>query len=278
MLHVGVHSHLFRGSAAIVAREARRRGLTCLQLTPDFPGLSFIEPGQITGDRCRRAAAPFLEIGLAVAAVSCYVNLLDDDLTRRHVGIVRWHRLIEHCRDFGTPYLVLEAGWGQCDGDSDSQSEESSRRELCFILEAGLRVADDHATQILINPGGATLLATLEQLLQMKAEPGLETLKYVLDPATMLMACQPNDVPSALQRLCSALGHCAPLVHAKDLRLDGQATSQPPVGQGIINYFDFIREYQSFQARGPIILEHVRPDQAEAAADYIKACARPGNA
>ena len=53
---IGVASHLFRGPPEAAAAECRRHDLTCVQLTPGFPGLGFHSPGDVTPARCRRAA------------------------------------------------------------------------------------------------------------------------------------------------------------------------------------------------------------------------------
>src|SRR5262245_2453264 len=107
---LGAPSHLFRGSPPAVAEAFRRHGLTCVQLTPNFPRLSFHEPGAIPTDRCRHAAEHFLTAGITVACLSGYIHLMDADLDRRHRGIVRLHALIRHCRDFGTDRVLTETG------------------------------------------------------------------------------------------------------------------------------------------------------------------------
>src|SRR5262249_47806152 len=127
---LGGHSHLFRGPPARVAAAVVRHGLTCVQLTPSFPGLPFHDPGQITAERCRLVSRVFHDAGLRVACVSSGVQLLEPDLDRRHRGILRLHRLIRHGRDFGTTYLSAETGRP----DPPDRSSEAWT-ELNVILE-----------------------------------------------------------------------------------------------------------------------------------------------
>jgi sugar phosphate isomerase/epimerase len=270
---LGVHSHLFRGCAATVAAEVCRHGLACVQLTPSFPRLSFHEPGQITPDRCRRAAEPFLAAGLRLAALSGGGHLLDPNLDRRHQHIVRWHALIRHCRDFGTDRVATETGslstaspWLPHPPNRTAEAWS----ELCLIVREGLRRAADAGVTLLFKPGGTHVLATVADALRLSDELDHPNLAFVLDPATFLLDSRPEELAGETARLVELLGPRAPLVHVKDLRFDGTGPSTPRAGRGVLDFGLFFGALQRFQPAAPVILEHLRPTEVVATRAYLE--------
>ena len=270
---LGVSSHLFRGSPAEVAGLCRRHGLTCVQLAPNFPGLSFYQPGDVTPERCRRAAEPFAREGIAVACLWASVNLLDPDLDRRHRGIVRLHALLRHGRDFGTEYVATETGslnpvspWEPC---PENRSREAWL-ELRLILAEALRVAADAGVTLLLRAESGHVLATLEDALRLRDELAHPNLGFVLDPVNYLLESSPAELGPALERVVEQLGPRAPVVYAKDIRFEPHGVTAPRAGGGVLDYGLFLRLLDRHQPRAPIILEHLCPQEVADAADSVR--------
>jgi sugar phosphate isomerase/epimerase len=266
---LGVASHLFRGTPEVVAAACRRYGLTCVQLTPNFPGLSFQEPGGISPERCRRAAAPFLAAGLPVAGLFVPANLLDANLHRRHCAIVRLHALLCHCRDFGTDRCVTETG-SLGPGTAQAGCSPEAWAELRLILAEALRVAADHGVTLLLKPEPTHALASIEDVLRLREELPYANLGFVLDPVNFLLHSKPADLNSALERLVGALGPWSPLVHAKDICFEGGGVSAPRAGCGVLDYRLFLRLLRRYQPAAPIILVHLQPHEVPQACAYLR--------
>jgi sugar phosphate isomerase/epimerase len=272
---LGVASHLFRGSPAEVAAVCRGHGLTCVQLAPNFPGLSFYQPGDVTPERCRRAAEPFAREGVAVACLWGSANLLDPDLDRRHRGIVRLHALLRHGRDFGTEYLVTETGSLNPVSPSAPCPENHSREawlELGLILSEALRVAADAGVTLLLKAESNHVLATLEDALRLRDELPHPNLGFVLDPVNYLLGTSPGDLAPALERLVEQLGPWAPVVHAKDIRFEADGVTTPRAGDGVLDYGLFLRLLDRHQPGAAIILEHLCPHEVPEAVAYMRRC------
>jgi sugar phosphate isomerase/epimerase len=268
-----VASHLFRGSPAEVAAVCRRHGLTCVQLAPNFPGLSFYQPGDVTPERCRLVAEPFAREGIAVACLWGSANLLDPDLDRRHRGIVRLHALLRHCREFGTEYLVTETGSLNPLSPSEPYAENRCREawlELRLILSGALRVAADAGVTLLLKAEGGHVLATLEDVLRLRDELPHPSLGFVLDPVNYLLASSPGDLGPALEHLVNQLGPRAPVVHAKDIAFGPDGVTAPRPGGGVLDYGLFLRLLDRHQPGAPIILEHVCTQDAHEAVAYMR--------
>jgi sugar phosphate isomerase/epimerase len=261
-----VASHLFRGAPAEVAAACRGYGLTCVQLTPNFPGLPFHQPGDVTPERCRRVAEPFEREGIAVACVWGSLNLLDPDLDRRHRAVLRLHALLRHCRDFGTDRLVTETGSPAGAGPHDRETWT----ELRLILAEALSVAADVGVMLLLKPEATHVLASVEDALRLRDELRHPNLGSVLDPVNFLLGCPPGELGPELERLVEQLGPTAPVVHAKDIRFESNGVTAPRAGLGVLDYGLFLRLLRRHQPAAPIILEHVRPEEIPEAAAHLR--------
>jgi sugar phosphate isomerase/epimerase len=276
MNRVGAHSHLFRGPPCVVAASVHEHGLNCVQLTPSFPHLHFDEPGEVTTDRCRRAAEPFLESGIEIVGLSGGQNLLDPEIDRRHPAIVRLHALIRHSRDFGTRSVIVNLGNWESSDPSDSIAPETPSRWLevrCIITEA-LRVAEDHGVELLLKPDrcqGASWQASLGRIL---GEVASSNIRFVMDPANYLANSVPEHLARDVRWLCEELGPLAPLVHAKDLCFGPGGITTPRVGRGSFDYAAFFRLYRRYQPDAPVILEHLPPGEINETRAYMESCLR----
>jgi sugar phosphate isomerase/epimerase len=265
----GVSSHLFRGAPAEVAAACRRHGLTCVQLTPNFPGLPFYQPGEVTPERCRLAAEPFREEGVAVACLWGSLNLLDPDLDRRHRAVLRLHALLRHCRDFGTDRLVTETGSPASAGPHGRETWT----ELHLILAEALRVAAEAGVRLLLKPVPTHLLASVEDARRLRDELGHPNLGFVLDPVNFLLGGTPGELGPALVYLVEQLGPSAPVVHAKDLAYDEDGATAPRAGLGVLDYGLFFRLLRRHQPAAPVILEHLRPQEIPDALAHVRRAA-----
>jgi sugar phosphate isomerase/epimerase len=251
-----------------VAAEFLRYGLDGVQLTPNFPGLGFHEPGQITPERCRRVAEPFHAAGLPIAALWGSTNLLDPNLSRRHRGILRLHALLRHAPDFGTPYVITESGSLNPHSPWEPYAPNRSAgawAELRLIVAEALRVAADRGVTLLLKVARTHVLASVEDALRLRDDLDAANLGLVLDPAAFLLDTPLEQLPAALDRLVEQLGPRAPIVHAKDLRHDEQGVSLPRVGAGVLDYGRLLARLDRHQPQAPVILEHLCPEEVPVA-------------
>jgi sugar phosphate isomerase/epimerase len=270
---IGVPSQLFRGPPAAVAATCRRLGLGCVRLAPNFPGLTFREPGDFTPQRCRAVARPFLDAGVAVACLSGPVNLMEPDLARRQRGLLWLHALLRHARDFGTPYVVTESGslspfspWEPCPANRSA----AAWAEFRLIVSLAVEVAAEHGATLLLEADPAHVLATAADAARLADTLTDPHLGFVMDPAVMLMTSRPEELAGDMGRLFERLGAMAPVACAKDLAFDGDGVSLPRAGTGALDYGLFLRLLDRYQPAAPIILGHLCPDEVQAARAYVE--------
>jgi sugar phosphate isomerase/epimerase len=275
-MQIGVPTHLFRGPADRVAATVRESGLTCVQLTPSFPGLRFDEPGQFTRQRCREAAAPFLAAGLRIACVTGPTSLLDPDLDRRHRGIVRLHALLRHTHDLGANRVVVQTGslnpHSPCKAYPPNRSREAWR-ELQLIVGETLRVAAVAGVLLLLHPGPHHVLASAEDATRLWEELADPLLGFVLDPAALLLDREPATWVADLEALVARLGPRAPVLYAADLGFENGAAVTPRVGHGLLDYGLILRLLSHVQPEATVVLAHLRPEEVRDARAYVERCA-----
>ncbi len=270
---IGVASHLFHGAPAEVAAACRRHGLSCVQLTPNFPGCAFREPADFTPARCREATQPFLDAGLSVACVAAKVNLMEPHLSRRRRGIQRLHSLLRHARDFGTKFVLTETGSLSPDSPWQPYAPNRSaaaRAELRLIVALAVEVAAEHGARLLLRADPAHVLATADDVVRLADQVGDPHLGFAMDPAAFLACHAPPDWPREMERLFERVGPLAPLAIAKDLRCDEGGVTLPRAGLGGLDYRQFITLLGRYQPAAPVILEHVRAVEVRAAREYVE--------
>jgi len=271
---LGVMSHLFRGPPSAVAAALVQHGLNCVQLTPSFPGLRFQEPHEIVAERCRQAAEPFHQAGIAIASLSANTHLMDPDLDRRHRGIVRLHALIGQCRAFGTTYLVTETGSLNPESPWVHHPPNRTREaweELRTIVAEAQAVARVHDVTLLLKPGPTHVLATVDDAVRLRRELPGPHLGLVLDAANFLWDSPAEQLQDNLDRLVELLGQWTPVVHAKDLLFGPTGVvSMPRVGRGVLGYGRLLGLLHCYHPNPPVILEHVRPEEVPEAIRYMR--------
>jgi sugar phosphate isomerase/epimerase len=270
-LLIGVHSHLFRGSLMEIAKAAATCRLDCVELTPNFPGLGFQHPCDVTPERARRVAQVFGEAGVRIASVAAATMLLDPDLKRRHAGIVRSYAIIRYCRDFGSPYAVVQVGaWPGIDNSRSFDTDSASWQELVAILAGVVDWASEWGVQVLLKPGAGDLFCRPGQAQALRDRlPGLH---FVMDPAVLLSEESVSNQHDAMRALMETVGPWSPIFHAKDLLSSDHGWTTPPAGRGRLDYAELVRLYGQHQHRSAIIMEHVRPQEIEATRVYIQRC------
>ncbi len=272
---IGVPSSLFRGSPAAVADACRRLGLSCVGLAPGFPGLPFHEPAHFTPERCRAAAEPFHDAGVAAACLAATGNLMDAHMSRRQRTVQRLHALLRHAREFGTSYVVTETGTLSPDGRGSPYAPNrtgAAWAELGMLVEVALEIAVDHGASLLLRAEPGHVLATADDVLRLAAEVDHPSLGFVMDPAVVLMGRPREEWAGTLERFLDGIGARAPIVFAKDLAVDDHGVALPRAGRGELDYRHFLRVLDRSQPAAPIILEHLRPEEVETTRRYLEEC------
>lgn len=268
---LGAMSNLFRGSPSEVAEILRGYGLDTVQILPNFPGIRFASAEEVTTELCRQMGDPFVAIEMEVAAVSAHTNFLDPDRDRRKRMVKRFDALIEHCRDFSTPYLVTETGTLNPNRPWDSFPENHLPETLQNFIKAlkpSVKLAEKVGVTLLLEGHLHHVVASAENALVVREELG-PNVGYVMDPTNYFTKSMANASTKALRQLFEAIGSLCPIAHAKDVRYVGSELTTPRAGIGNLDYKEFLELLDKNRAGCPLILEQIRPGELRETIDFI---------
>lgn len=259
---LGIHSRLFRGTAADVARAAAAAGVDCVALTPSFPGLRFDAPADFTSQRAATVAAAFTEAGVRVAELICPGDLLDADLGRRHATVLRLHASIRSCRDFGSAYVVA--------GTSSATPAGSECEDLCALLLQAASLATQHGVTLLLRPvvGCATTSPdAVARLLDAVESPALGV---VMDPGWLLGEEPTGHHPAPNFELFTRLGPASPIVHVGADRLGVASAAGAESAEAEAGCLAILQRHATLQPKSPWILEGLPPGRLKVACELAR--------
>ena len=177
-----------------------------------------------TRKRVRRHAE---QAGIVIAAVNGHTNLCSAIDEQRAENFAFLDGVIELAADLGAPYVVIGPG------GKDMYQYVSQYWQWSVDAFANLAAKAQLLGVTLACEAGSPLtclvynLALLEKFL---AEPGLEQVRVLFDPAHFYI--RGDDVVPAYRRLADRVVH----VHAKDARGHAEDIEFPPLGLGRIDY------------------------------------------
>ena len=274
MLNLGVRAHDFgQRPARELAAVVRAAGFSCVQLAlpKALPGFS-PEPGQVTRAVARQIRDAFLEEGIEIAVLGCYINPVHPDPAVREFSLVRFEELLRYARDFDCSVVATETGSLSPDGSfhpgtSDERVFDQlvgAFRRLAVTAEAaGVRIGIEGVFR-------AHTVSTHDRMERLINAVGSPALGVVYDPANFLPASEVGlweaSVADALDRFGSRLV----AVHAKDCRMDGgNKTGDLVAGTGAVPYPYFLGRLQREHPGIPILVEDVNPDTFARARDFL---------
>src|SRR5262249_37266311 len=144
-----------------------------------------------------------------------------------------------------------------------------------LIVSAALEVAAESGATLLLRAEPTHVLATVNDALRLADQLNDPHLGFVMDPATFLIGSQPDALAADMERLFARLGPLAPVAYAKDLRWEEDGVTVPRAGAGVLDYALFVRLLNQYQPAAPIILEHLRPDEVDAARGFVEGFITP---
>lgn len=268
---VGAHSNLFRGEPEAVAELFVRYGLESVQIQPMFGPLAITSPSDIKPKACRDLSRPFSSAGVQVAAVSAYTNFLDPDVPRRRQMIKRFDAMIEHCRDFGTKWLVTETGtldpehpWSEFAENRLPASFQLFKRNIA----PSVRLAEKAGVRILLKGYLYHVIHSID-LARATYEHFGDSIGFVMDPANYFTRSMVSASTTFVRRMFERMGEFCPLAHGKDVRYVGGSLTTPRTGTGLLDYKEFLELLDEYQPDCPLILEQIRPEELRETLDFL---------
>jgi sugar phosphate isomerase/epimerase len=225
--------------------------------------------------RLRRACA---ESGLVVAAVSGYANPLRPELAPMGATTEQLAAMVELLPTVGSRRLVSWSGTyaagigaGHPDNGGDAAWEALRRH-----VDALLPLLDAVEGELLLEPFLAHVLDSPARAAAFCRAVGSPALGLVLDAPNLLPPERWGRQAEQIAALVAELTPYVGLVHLKDMRLLDGALDMPGPGQGLLDYPALMGAIADAAIGAPMIVEHVRLEQAAAARRFVLRHSRAG--
>lgn len=286
MNRVGIFTHYFRCGLAETVRRIRALGFDTVQLVPTFADL----PESSGAGWCRRIRAAFADEGIAVAAISGYVNLIAPDEDRRRAARERLSRLLQQAAELGSPNVVTETGTRHPDDDWAPHPDNDSPATYAQLVDAVAemaRVARENGAVLLLEPSVGNVIDTPEKAARLLRDVASDAVGVVADPANYIDGSNLDRADAVMDALFAALGPSIRLAHAKDVRrFDGVArethfhatdpalyggAEYPASGLGDLDHDRYAALLRRHSPDVPIILEHIEESDVPRAKRFLEA-------
>lgn len=265
---VGGVSTLFRGPTAEVARLFAKYGLESVQIHPNG---QLPKDGPICSSDCRELSQPFLEAGMTIAGVSAYTNFLDPQGSRRRRNIKQFDAIIEHAKDFSSPYVITESGTLAADRPWVNVPENRAPEALAQFrknLAPSVKLAEQLGVTILLKGYLYHAVYSIDVAIGIHEHFG-PAVGFVMDPANYFTRNMASASTTFLRRMFEKIGHLCPIAHGKDVRYVGGTLTTPRTGTGNLDYKEFLELLHEYQPRCPLILEQIRPEELRETLDFL---------
>ena len=251
---------------------ARAQGFSCahLALSKALSGFAMDDaPALLTQELAEKVKADFANQGMACAVLGCYLSLANPDAEQRArtQAIYRAHLRFSRLMGAGvvgtetpaSPNLAL------------SQPQQDSEEAFQLFLESVRPVvcwAEEEDAVLAIEPVWRHIVSTPE-----KAERMLEALRsdhvqIILDSVNLLSAATADHADALIDEAIRRLGDRVRVLHMKDYtRAENGDVLSTACGLGVMRYEKLIAFAKARDL--PMTLEDTRPDNAEAARQYL---------
>jgi sugar phosphate isomerase/epimerase len=204
------------------------------------------------------------ELGIDVAALGGYKNLIAPDMSERRENIEFVGRCLERAPVAGTWIVTTHAGTRHPTEEWADTPENRSPEAWSLLIDAVERllpVAEGAGTVLALEGSVKSVLHTVGQAIELLDRFPSPHLQLVCDPynyvSSHLLPAQERVAREFLDRF----EHRFVVAHLKDVGPDGAEVSTPTFGTGVFDqrpYLDFLRTRRPDL---PLILEHLTREQ-----------------
>lgn len=229
-------------------------------------------PESVDPDVIRRTHQAAHGRGIQLAALSGTFNLIHPDPAQRADGLRRLRVLATSCAGLHTPLITLCTGTRDPDNmwrAHPDNASSSAWRDLTRSLEAALKMADEFALFMGVEPETGNVMSSAAHARRLLDEMASPRLKVILDPANLMTAGTPDDARAAMDAAFDLVGQDLGLVHAKEW--DGnQPGSHGRLGAGALDWDRYGERLRQSRYSGPIIMHGFEEPEAASSTAFLR--------
>jgi sugar phosphate isomerase/epimerase len=277
-MYLGIFSNVVDGaSPEEVAEKTARYGLRAVQYIPAASGIGFGFDKPSLGDDFPRWAAAYRQVGVEIAAVGGYMNLLHPNPEKRRRNIETFKDFLRRMRpELGTRLISTETGTYATSGDWNNDPRNRTPEawdDLRRVTDDLVRVAEQEDVVILYEPYIVNVGYTPDLAVRIVHEVGSPHLRLLMDPTNWFEPDMLGRVTETIERGFATERGLFLLAHAKDVTPPAPGSDKPGLpaaGQGVLDYATYVRLLHEHDYTGPLIIEHLTEAQIPDTMRYVQ--------
>ena len=272
-MNIGIRLHdTLSGTLPERLSYAKAQGFSCahLALSKALPDFSMDDaPRLLTEELAGEVKEAFAAKGMTCAVLGCYLSLAnpDEEARARTQAIYRAHLRFSRLMGAGVVGTETPAA-ANARFDAPQQDSEEAFRLFLDSVRPVVRWAEEEDAVLAVEPVWRHIVSTPERAERMLEALNSDHVEIILDSVNLL---SPENAPRAetvIDEAIRRLGDRVRVLHMKDYRLEEGKVLSTACGLGVMRYEKLVAFARARNL--PMTLEDTRPDNAEAAREYLE--------
>ena len=291
MIATGIFTGYYPTTLDDAIAQIKRDGFSCVQLDVSFKDVNAAQE-YLTKEKANQIRDKFRDANLPVIAVSGYTNLLHHDPAQRAKNIAYIKMMMARALDLGCPYVGSETGTCHTESDwlwDDRNATEAAYEEVAEIIYDIVKFAKEVGATFIVENYVNNIIGSIERMQRLFSDINMPNLKMICDPTNYFTPALYRDADAQLHRIFNALADKMVIAHAKDIKLNEDATLKaadmdadeshsfrggggidlPAPGLGVLNYDLYVSLLAKHHPNIPLIIEHLDPGDIPRAKRYV---------
>ena len=205
----------------------------------------------LTDERFAEICEIYRSRGIEIVSLGVFTNLIEPDDEKRDVNLAYFKRHIELAGKNGIPFVSTECGFDPEHRGVRTTCYESAIDRIKDSLSILLEECDKWNVCIALETCVIDVIPSAKRARDILDQIGHPRLKILLDPANLIANSSEEDMYRYLSKDMAYF-------HGKDRKVN-DCTGRV-VGDGEINWVQFLQLYHKHNEGAPFILEYVNPD------------------
>jgi len=205
----------------------------------------------LTDERFAEICEIYRSRGIEIVSLGVFTNLIEPDDEKRDVNLAYFKRHIELAGKNGIPFVSTECGFDPEHRGVRTTCYESAIDRIKDSLSILLEECDKWNVCIALETCVIDVIPSAKRARDILDQIGHPRLKILLDPANLIANSSEEDMYRYLSKDVAYF-------HGKDRKVN-DCTGRV-VGDGEINWVQFLQLYHRHNEGAPFILEYVNPD------------------
>jgi len=271
-VHLGVDAGVYaRFPVEEAASRMQADGFRSVLCAYRFADMHF-DPLAPDWKAAEKILASFERHGIAIAAISGYVNVVDPNPSRRKAGDARLKFFLENAKRLGCRNVSTETGTFNEKSqwlDAPENFTEEGYRQCRAAFEKWAKVAEKAGSILSIEVYWRNCIDSIERADRLFREVNSPALKLVMDPCNYFRKEDLSKMQPMLKDMFKRLGDRIVVAHAKDVKAAAEGTDLPAAGRGVLDYPLYLRLLGQLGRPIDLLLEHLTLDDVPRARDYV---------